>query len=64
MYKVILSTPRLKEAHTFPDTPAAMNCAVQLVKRHGLDAEVLIEDAKGIVFGHSEIRRTAETIRP
>lgn len=64
MYKVILSTPRLKEAHTFPDKPAAMNCAVQLVRRYGLDAEVLIEDATGIVFGHREILRTAETVRP
>lgn len=64
MYKVILSTPNSKEAHTFPDKPAAMNCAVQLLRRHGSSAEVLIEDTKGIVFAHRDILRTVETVRP
>lgn len=64
MYKVILSATQLNETHSFGEKPAAMNCAVQLLKRHGAEAVVSIEDAHGIVFGHRDIQRTAETVRP
>jgi hypothetical protein len=64
MYKVILRTPRRKEAHDFPDRPAAVNFAVRLVRNSGSDAEVSVQDAGGVVFSHSEIARTAETVRP
>lgn len=64
MYKVILLTPRRKEAHDFSDRPAALNCAVRLLRNHGPDAEVSVQDAGGIVFSHPEIARTVATVRP
>lgn len=64
MYKVILNATQTMETHSFPEKPAAMNCAVQLIKQYGGDAIVSIEDATGIVFGDRDIRKTAETVRP
>ena len=64
MYKVILNATQATETHSFPEKPAAMNFAVQLLKRVGSDAEVSIEDASGVVFGDRDIRKTAETVRP
>lgn len=63
MYKVILNATQATETHSFPEKPAAMNCAVRLIKQYGQDAQVSIEDAAGIVFGEREIRRAAETVR-
>ena len=64
MYKVILNATHATETRSFSEKPAAMNCAVQLLKRYGADAEVSIEDAVGVVFGDRDIRKTAETVRP
>ena len=63
MYKVIVSSAGRKEAHTFPDKPKAMNCAVRVLKSESDEVRVTIEDATGIVFDHAEIARASEAVR-
>lgn len=63
MFAVVCDTPNGLDTRQFREKPAALNYAVQTVRRLGKSVMVNVEGEGGVVFAHEEIVRVAACVR-
>lgn len=63
MFAVVCDTPNGLDRRQFREKPAALNYAVQAVRRLGKSAMVSVVGEGGVVFAHEDIVRVAECVR-